>query len=201
MEPHIVWVPDFSNSEACFLRSLTCAAWPCPISSNWPMNSEDSVYLCIEDNGEALCLERLDGPSPVKVTVLQRGGRLPLYAGAGPLALLSGMDDEKIFRIMKGIEFNHLTEHTIQNIHQLMDAVQQIRKQGYSVSWEDVTIGVGSFGAPVNDSSGTVIGAISIGGLLIRYDGRRKHHYIDLVKDTAMKISKGLGFTPRNAAP
>ena len=62
---------------------------------------DDTVYLCIEDSGEALCLERLDGPSPIQVTVLQRGGRMPLHAGAAPLAILSGMKDEKIVQVMR----------------------------------------------------------------------------------------------------
>jgi DNA-binding IclR family transcriptional regulator len=155
---------------------------------------DDTVYLCIEDSGEALCLERLDGPSPIQVTVLQRGGRMPLHAGAAPLAILSGMKDEKIVQVMRERGLKRFTEYTVRNINQLLDKAKQIRKQGYSVSWEDVTIGVASYGAPVRDSSGKIIGAISIGGLISRFEGERKDYFINLVKETSQNISEKLGF-------
>jgi DNA-binding IclR family transcriptional regulator len=155
---------------------------------------EDSVYLCIEDKGEALCLERVDGPSNVKITALQRGGRLPLHAGAAPLAILAGMKNEKIIEVMRLKGFKQYTEHTVQNLDQLMEKVKETRKQGYSVSWEDVTIGVASFGAPVRDFSKKIIGAISIGGIILHYQGERKQYFINLVKTTALSISKELGY-------
>ena len=155
---------------------------------------DDTVYLCIEDKGEALCIERIDGPSPIKVTALQQGGRLPLHAGAAPLALLSGMQDERIIQIMQKHGFERFTENTVQNIDQLLAKIKQIRLEGFSVSWEDVTIGVASYGAPVRDTSGKVVGAISIGGLVSRFEGEKRDFFINLVKKSAEKISAELGF-------
>ena len=154
----------------------------------------DTAYLCVEDRGEALCLERVDGPSPIKVTVLQRGGRMPLHAGAAPLAILSGKGDVDIAAIVQAKGFTRFTEHTVKSLPQLMKTIRKIRAQGYSESWEDVTVGVGSLGAPVFDALGEVVGAISIGGLLSRYEGERKAAYIHLVKETAAGISKELGY-------
>ena len=156
----------------------------------------DTAYLCIEDRGEALCLERVDGPSPIQVTVLQRGGRMPLHAGAAPLAILAGKSDEEIAELMRAKGFNQYTEKTVRNLPQLMKMIREIRSQGFSESWEDVTTGVASLGAPLLDAFGGVIGAISIGGLLSRYDGDRKSCFIQLIKDTAAKISEELGYAP-----
>jgi DNA-binding IclR family transcriptional regulator len=155
---------------------------------------EDTVYLCIEDKGEALCLERIDGIFPIKVTVLQQGGRLPLHAGAAPLALLAGMQDERILQIMRKQGFERFTENTVETVEQLFARIKQIRQQGFSASWEDVTVGVASYGAPVRDSSGKVVGAISIGGLVSRFEGEKRDYFINLVKETAQKISVELGF-------
>jgi DNA-binding IclR family transcriptional regulator len=119
---------------------------------------------------------------------------MPLHAGAAPMAILSGMQDEKIVQIMRERSFKRFTENTVGNIDQLLAKVQQVRKQGYSVSWEDVTIGVASFGAPVRDFSGKVIGALSIGGLISRFEGEKKDYFINLVKETSLNISKKLGF-------
>ncbi len=157
---------------------------------------EDSVFLCIEDQGEALCLERVDGPSDLKTTVLQRGGRLPLHAGAATLAILTGMNDEQIASIMRLKGFKQFTQNTVKNLDELMEKVKKTAKQGYAESWEDVTIGVASFGAPVKDFSKKVIGSISIGGIILRYKGKRKRYFIDLVKKAAFAISKDLGYEP-----
>jgi len=155
---------------------------------------ENSVYLCIENKGEALCLERIDGPSNIKVTVLQRGGQLPLHVGAAPLVLLAGMKDQKIAKIMHEKGFKKYTENTVQKMDQLMEKIGKIRKYGYAESWEDVTIGVASYGAPVVDASGEIIAAISIGGILLRFEGERKKHLVNLVKETALAVSKDLGY-------
>lgn len=154
---------------------------------------EDTVYLCIEDNGDALCLERIDGPSDIKVTVLQRGGRLPLHVGAAPLVLLAGMQDEEIKKIMKGKPFIQFTPNTIRNMKQLMQKVNDVRQRGFALSWEDVTPGVASIGVPVRDATNAVVGAISIGGILLRFEKEKMPALIQLVKTTADNVSKELG--------
>ncbi len=155
---------------------------------------ENSVYLCIENKGEALCLERVDGPSDIKITVLQQGGRLPLHVGAAPLVLLAGMKDQKIANIMHEKGFKKYTENTVQKMDKLMEKIRMVRKYGYAESWEDVTTGVASYGAPVRDATGEIIAAISIGGILLRYEGERKKNLINLVKETALAVSKDLGY-------
>jgi IclR family KDG regulon transcriptional repressor len=186
--------PKLFELGSQFLAQLNLRRIAMPSLVKLAEEFEDTVYLCIEDKGEALCLERIDGPSPIKVTVLQRGGRLPLHAGAAPLALLSGMKDDKILKLMQKHDFEAYTENTVKNIAQLMVKVKETRKQGFSESWEDVSYGVASFGAPLRDSSGKVIGAISVGGLISRFAGKKKKYWIGVVKDIAQNISDKLGF-------
>ena len=38
-------------------------------------------------------------------------------------------------------------------------------RRGYSVSDEDVTVGIGALGAPLADRDGTFVGALSLAGL------------------------------------
>jgi len=48
----------------------------------------DTVYLVVRSGMEAVCLERIEGPSPVRVLTLDSGSRRPLGLGAGGLAIL-----------------------------------------------------------------------------------------------------------------
>jgi DNA-binding IclR family transcriptional regulator len=104
------------------------------------------------------------------------------------------MKDDKILKLMQKHDFKAYTENTVKNIEQLMVKVKETRKQGFSESWEDVSHGVASFGAPVRDSSCKVIGAISVGGLISRFVGEKEKYWIDVVKDIAQNISDKLGF-------
>ena len=186
--------PNLLELGSRFIAQLNLHRVAMPYLMKLSEQFDDTVYLCIEDKGETLCLERIDGPSHIKVTTLQQGGRMPMHAGASPLALLSGMRDEKIIQIIRKRGFEKFTENTVQSDGQLLDKIKQIRQQGFSESWEDVTIGVASYGAPVRDSYGNVVGAISIGGLVSRFEGGKKAYFINLVKQTAQKISAELEF-------
>lgn len=188
--------PKLFELGSQYIAQLNLCRLATPYLLKLAEESEQTVYLCIEDKGEALCLERIDGPSPVKITALQTGGRLPLHTGAAPLVLLSSMKDQEIVRIMKAKGFRKLTEHTIQDMDQLLEEVKRVRKRGYSISRQDVTIGVASFGAAIRDDLGKVVGAISIGGLILHYKGNRKEYLLNLLKETALAISKELGHKP-----
>jgi IclR family acetate operon transcriptional repressor len=107
---------------------------------------------------------------------------------------LSGKSDADIAAILQAKGFKRFTEHTVKSLPQLMKVIRKTRLQGFSESWEDVTVGVGSLGAPVLDALRNVVGAISIGGLLTRYEGNHKTAYIQLVQETAARISKDLGY-------
>lgn len=155
-------------------------------------------YLCTEDDGEALCLERVDMPGPIRVTVLEKGGRLPLHAGAAPLAITASLEDHVIKEIVERKGFMKFTEHTVQTYSELMEQIRRIRREGVAISWEDVTLGVCSLGAPVFDSMGQLVGAISIGGLLSSFEGERMKAMIQLVKHTAAIISAELGYKPNH---
>jgi len=188
--------PKLFELGSQYLGQLNLRRLAMPYLVNLAEDFEDSVYLCIEDQGEALCLERVDGPSKLKSTVLQRGGRLPLHVGAAPIAVLAGMSDDQIMTITREKGFKKFTENSIQNLDQLMEKVSVVRKKGYSESWEDVTVGVASFGAKVKDASGSVVAAVSIGGILSRFKGKHKMYFINRIKDTAVAISKELGYRP-----
>lgn len=188
--------PKLFELGSQYLGQLNLRRVAMPYLVNLAEEFEDSVYLCIEDQGEALCLERVDGPSKLKSTVLQRGGRLPLHVGAAPIAILAGMSDDQIMTIIREKGFKKFAENSIQNLDQLMEKVSVVREKGYSESWEDVTVGVASFGAKVKDASGSVVGAVSIGGILSRFKGKYKMYFINRIKDTAVAISKELGYRP-----
>ena len=150
----------------------------------------ETVYLLVPDGLRGVCLERIEGNAQVQIMVLDIGQSLPLHAGGGPLALLSYRDD--LFE--KLVPFCPLERPngTMIGADDLSAIREETRRRGYSRSMEDVTPGVGAFGAPIYDAHGKAIAAISIGGLAQTLKARESELAQGLMSSAA-EISKRLG--------
>lgn len=141
----------------------------------------DSSYLFVRDGERAVCLDRLEGSHPIKVTLVEVGGSLPLDVGAAPRALLAhSLDADEPSRTP------------------LPDDLVRVREQGYEVNIEDVTAGFCSVGAPVLNSDDGAVGAISLGGIRERFLPDRLPALIEAVVETAQQISRALGYVASN---
>jgi len=153
----------------------------------------DTAFLCVCENYKSLCLERVEGSNPVRTVFQGKGGRLPLHTGSAPIALLAGMSDDEIFKVINKKGFERFTNNTIQDMQQLMKKVRKIRQDGYAISWEDLVIGIASVGAPIRDNSKNVVATISVAGIIQGFGPDRIKKIIDIVTSSAHSISRDMG--------
>jgi IclR family transcriptional regulator, KDG regulon repressor len=151
----------------------------------------ETVYLLVPDGLRGVCLERIEGNSQVQIMVLDIGQSLPLHAGGGPLALMSYRQD--LFDNLVALCPLKRPNGTIIRVEDLQAVREETTKRGYSRSMEDVTPGVGAFGAPVFDAHGRAIAAISIGGLAQTLQAREGELSQGLMA-SAREISGRLGY-------
>lgn len=154
----------------------------------------EAAFLCVRDGDEALCIERVEAAHEVNIFALRVGGRQPLHCGAAPRALLSGMNDAELREYAKRTGLPALTPSTLSNLEALLQDVALTRRQGYVVSMEDVTLGIAAIGAPLRDHSGRVVAAISLSGLVRRFEPARIAELSRIVRENAQRISRQLGF-------
>lgn len=153
----------------------------------------DTSFLCILNNLNSVCIERIEGRD-VQVLTLNVGDTWPLYIGAAPRAILANLDDELISQILSGPLQTNAMKITDPAVY--WEMVREIREKGYSVSFEDVTLGVSSIGAPVYNHKGQVIGSISLSSTIQRLPAEREAEIAQLVVEAAKDISKSLGWAP-----
>jgi len=153
-------------------------------------NMGETVYLLVPDGLRAVCLERIEGNAQVQIMVLDIGQSLPLHAGGGPLALLSHRSD--LFDKLVPLCPLERPNGTKMNVDDLSAIREDTLRRGYSRSIEDVTPGVGAFGAPIFDAHGKAIAAISIGGLAQTLKARETELAGGLMS-SAREISQRLG--------
>jgi DNA-binding IclR family transcriptional regulator len=110
----------------------------------------ESVQLYRRDGVQRVCVSTAEPPSGLRDTV-PVGSRLPMTAGSGAKVLAAWADPH--------------TQRTI-----LTDAVfgerilLEVRRRGWAQSVAEREPGVASVSAPVRDSSGTVVAAVSVSG-------------------------------------
>jgi DNA-binding IclR family transcriptional regulator len=110
----------------------------------------ESVQLYRRDGVQRVCVATAEPPSGLRDTV-PIGARLPMTAGSGAKVLAAWADPH--------------TQRTI-----LTDAVYgertllEVRRRGWAQSVAEREPGVASVSAPVRDSSGAVVAAVSVSG-------------------------------------
>lgn len=120
----------------------------------------EHVHLAMRDGLGAVYLERLSGPGAVRV-ISDVGSRLPLHATGVGLVLLAyappGTLEEVLAHNPRKFRPNTLTGEK-----ELRARLSSIRSTGVSRSVEELTRGAFSVAAPVRDSAGDVVAAVSI---------------------------------------
>ncbi|MGE2730855.1 IclR family transcriptional regulator [Mycolicibacterium vaccae] len=118
----------------------------------------ESVQLYRREGTARICVAALEPPAGLRDTV-PVGSRLPMTAGSGAKVLLAYADSATQQAVLPTATF---TDRTLADV----------RKRGWAQSAAEREPGVASVSAPVRDSRGGVIAAVSVSGPIDRM-GRR----------------------------
>ena len=118
----------------------------------------ESVQLYRRDGTSRVCVAALEPPAGLRDTV-PVGSRLPMTAGSGAKVLLAYADTATQQAVLPGATFSDRT-------------LAEVRKRGWAQSVAEREPGVASVSAPVRDTRGAVIAAVSVSGPIDRI-GRR----------------------------
>ncbi|MET8431156.1 IclR family transcriptional regulator [Nocardia sp. NPDC004860] len=132
-----------------------------------------TVHLAALHGTEVVYLAKLYGhrtiPAPSRI-----GGRLPAHATAVGKVLLA-YDSLTAARVLTE-PLPNLTNHTLTNPDQLADELATIRRSGVAYDNQESRIGLACLAAPVFDSRGRTIAALSVAGP----HGRLDHHRLEV---------------------
>jgi DNA-binding IclR family transcriptional regulator len=167
-----------------------------PVMERIHEETGETVFLCIRRGPEAVCIERLDGRR-VQSLALRLGGSLPLHAGAAPRVLLAYEPRETWEEYVAARSLERFTPSTPTTRRALFAKLEEVGRLGYSVSDEDVTVGIAALGAPIFDFSGALRAAISISGIRSAILGEDVDRMVGLVLSGAREISAALGYDGR----
>jgi len=132
----------------------------------------DTVYLTVRSGADAVCIDRQEGPSPVRVLTLDVGSRRPLGLGAGGLAILAFLPESERNGLIQRLARcePHYAGHSVEP---LTAAVAECRRNGYALIRNKVNPGVSAVGVPVLNSFDQSFAAISIAAIDARMPADR----------------------------
>lgn len=163
-------------------HSLEIRAIAHPIMGDLARSTMEAVYLTLRDEMEGVSVERVDSPHAVRL-VQPIGVRLPLHQGASRKAMLAHLPPADLER--------YFAAHpTVQG---LAPQLQQIRRQGYAMSVNEVSAWASSVAAPIFDFRGDVIAGLAVSGPRERFATEVLPRAIEAVQLAAADISRRLG--------
>lgn len=146
----------------------------------------ETAYLAVLHNKAMMALGKFEGTHTVR-SAAKLGIRKPLHCTSQGKAVLAFLSDDEIEKFLKGAELEKFTENTITNVIQLRSELSIVRQRGYAVENEEIIAGNRCVGAPIFDSAGKPIGAISVAGPVWR-----------LTKDRVEQLGPELILVARN---
>lgn len=96
---------------------------------------------------------------------LSIGVKAPLHCTGGGKAILAFMERSRVIEIINATGLKKFTEHTITNMEDFLCELDRIKKSGYAVSNAEHDNQIRTIAAPIFNSDGNVLAALSVLGL------------------------------------
>ncbi len=115
----------------------------------WELSGE-TVSLLIQTGICGMYLEEYVSPQSIRYTG-GKGTLRPLYTGSGGKAILSQLTDDKLKIMLDNFTFEPKGRNTILDKETLIKEIEKAKKQGYAISFEEITIGGASISFPIKN--------------------------------------------------
>jgi IclR family transcriptional regulator, KDG regulon repressor len=154
---------------------------------------EQTVNLAVLDREQVLYTEILEGLRSIRMSA-NVNTYAPIYAtgvGKSMLAFLHPMEAEEV---LKKRPLPKLTPKTITSVRAQLKAFKRIREQGYAIDNEEVETGARCVAAPIFNSQGRPVAAMSVSGPVNYMTGSVVGQIAQALAEATRKISGQLGF-------
>jgi IclR family transcriptional regulator, KDG regulon repressor len=160
--------------------------------------TNETVHLAVLGGTEVVYVDRMESQATLRM-FSRIGTRMPAHATSSGKSILAYSPPETVEAVLAG-KLQRKAPRTIVTRTGLLNALKQIRADGYAVSIEESEIGASSVGAPVFGHEGTVIASVSVAGPSPRLTPEVIPRVAKLVCAAAGDISRGMGYLARRFA-
>jgi IclR family transcriptional regulator, KDG regulon repressor len=153
----------------------------------------ETAHLGVLRDGQVVSLVNIESSQTLR-TPATVGTRTPAHCTSLGKAMLAFATREHLDDFLRGRKLEAYTPMTITTAAKFKAELRSIAKQGYAVDNEEREPGLRCVGAPLWDSAGEVVAAISIAGPVFRIGDDRMQNLSATVMRIAARISASLGY-------
>jgi DNA-binding IclR family transcriptional regulator len=161
----------------------------------------DTLFLLARSGLDAVCLDRCDGPLPIRSFTGDIGGRIVLGIGQGSIAILAFLPEEEREEIIR-INLPRLRTLGVFDEVYLRTAIDRVRALGYAAQNNGLIEGMAGVAVPIFDCNGRAVAALSVGTLAGRLNEDRLPTIVELLNREAKLLSQRINpFDPTLRRP
>jgi IclR family transcriptional regulator, carbohydrate utilization repressor len=151
-----------------------------------------TVNLSVRQGDEIVYIERAFSERSGMQVVRAIGGRAPLHLTSVGKLFLATDDDAAVVDYAQRTRLNGQTLNSITSLSALKPILAQTKSQGYATDEQELELGVRCIAVGIRDDSNQLVAGLSISAPADRLE----QQWIKPLQDTALDISKALGFIP-----
>lgn len=148
----------------------------------------DSVFLLARSGFDAVCLDRSEGPFPIRSFTGDVGGRIALGVGQGALAILAFLPEAEREEVIR-FNLSRVREYGVYDEVYLRTEIERVRQLGYAGRNTGLLEGMAGVAVPICDREGRAVAALSVGTIADRLNADRMPTVVELLKREAATIS------------
>jgi DNA-binding IclR family transcriptional regulator len=186
--------PRLSQLSARGNQEATLQAVARPILWDLWKSTHETVNLGVLDQGTVLYVDVIESPHEFRLSS-RVGTRRSVHVTALGKALVAFLPKETRQTILDSITFQAATPKTIGNLVQFRQELEKICQQGYAVDDEEAVQGARCVSAPILNSKGAPIAAVSVSGPVTRVTPSLVNALAGAVTSAARAISAAMGFS------
>jgi IclR family acetate operon transcriptional repressor len=175
LQPAILRPVDLRTAALPFLRDLV-------------EQSGETAHLTERRGKAAVITEVVESPHVLRMAP-RRGESWPLHAGALSRAILAFLPPREIDQILRAGSLRRYTPNTPTTPAAARRVLAEVRRKGYAVSLQEVTLGACGISAPILGSDGWALGSLGISGPMQRLNAERREELSGPVREAAGKLS------------
>jgi IclR family KDG regulon transcriptional repressor len=155
--------------------------------------TKETVQIAVLDGCDSLYVERRESLQTLR-TFGRLGNRYPAHATSTGKLLLAHLPPAELDKRLAVMRLTRKTPYTITDMAKLRAELGHIRARGWSENVSEAEIGIASISAPIRDSTGEVIAALSVAGPVQRQESGNLRGYVPAVMEGAAHVSRQLGW-------
>ena len=173
-------------------RSTSMQRVAIPVLEKLARRTRETASLNVLVGSEVINSVVVESPQPIR-SAGGLGVPMPIHATAAGKVLLAWKTPEETRHLIP-FRLEQFTPDTIKDIDAYFEELERVRKHGYSVAAGELAADLFALSAPVRDSSGDVIGAITIAAPTSRVSQQQIPPLVQQLLVAADDVSDALGY-------